>query len=116
MEDSFGPLNIVAEFQNDSWRKLGKMTTARSFHKSIQINGKIFIVGGAGSKLSQYLLLQYIKYSCSSKIEIWENVGDDIDLNNQKLDVGDDGFITEESYNGEIIRIDGSECKETITT
>ena len=61
IEESFGSLNIVAEFQNDSWRKLGKMTKARSFHKSIPINGKIFIVGGAGSKLSLYRLTEIYK-------------------------------------------------------
>ena len=39
--------DIVAEFKNDIWYKLGDMAEPRSYHRSIQMNDKIFIFGGS---------------------------------------------------------------------
>ena len=39
-------ISIIAEYRNDIWRKLGEMAKPRAGHRSIEMDGKIFIFGG----------------------------------------------------------------------
>ena len=43
-------MKTVAEFKNDNWSQLGEMSQPRRRHQSIEMNGKIYIIGGNGSR------------------------------------------------------------------
>ena len=36
----------IAEFRNNSWRKIGSLTEGRYGHGSIALNDKTFVIGG----------------------------------------------------------------------
>ena len=39
--------DIVAEFKDDKWIRIGNMAQPRDYHRSIQMNDKIFVFGGS---------------------------------------------------------------------
>ena len=41
-----GPNNIVAEYKNLKWKRLGTLASGRYQHRSIQMGTKIYIFGG----------------------------------------------------------------------
>ena len=43
--EEFG--QIIAEFKNDSWRRIGKLSKGRWLHGSIALNEEIMVIGGA---------------------------------------------------------------------
>lgn len=43
-----GATDIVAQFKNEEWNKLGKINVARQGHRAILHKDRIMIVGGAG--------------------------------------------------------------------
>ena len=44
--DNYEYLDIVAEYKDHKWTKLGTLNQRRYRHSSIQIDNKIFILGG----------------------------------------------------------------------
>ena len=38
--------DVIAEFKNNNWRKLGNLQRGRDTHSSLAINDQIIIVGG----------------------------------------------------------------------
>ena len=47
-ELGIGATDIVAQFQNDKWNRLGNLNVARQGHRAILHKDRIMIVGGAG--------------------------------------------------------------------
>ena len=44
-----GPNDIVAEYKNQNWSRLGFLAGGRYGHRSIQMGRKIYIFGGFGT-------------------------------------------------------------------
>ena len=43
-----GPNDIVAEYKNLEWTRLGTLATGRYGHRTIQMGSKIYVMGGFG--------------------------------------------------------------------
>ena len=41
-----GPTDVVAEYKNLNWKRLGSLAGGRYSHKTIQMGTKIYIFGG----------------------------------------------------------------------
>ena len=107
--------NIVAEFKNEDWSKIGEMAMPRSYHSSIQMNQNIFVFGGEGIRyedlLSEVFVILFKSHDIILRnMEIWKNQGTVANPNYQRLDENND-FTTEKAISGEVMRIDGSQCK-----
>ena len=44
-----GPNDIVAEYKNLEWTRLGTLATGRYGHRTIQMGSKIYVMGGFGT-------------------------------------------------------------------
>lgn len=40
-------IDVVARYANDEWNQIGKLKQPRDSHRSIQIDRKIFVIGGS---------------------------------------------------------------------
>ena len=40
---------IIAEFKNDSWRRVGTLAKGRRMHESIQLGDEVMVIGGWSS-------------------------------------------------------------------
>ena len=49
------PNNIVAEYRNLKWNRLGTLAIARYQHRSIQMGTKIYIFGGQDTTYENFL-------------------------------------------------------------
>ena len=38
--------NIIAEFKNDSWRRMGTLAKGRYGHETIQLENEVMVIGG----------------------------------------------------------------------
>ena len=38
--------NIIAEFKNDSWRRMGTLAKGRAGHGTIQLGDEVMVIGG----------------------------------------------------------------------
>ena len=41
--------NIIAEFKNDSWRRMGTLAKGRWGHGAIQLGDEVMVIGGLSS-------------------------------------------------------------------
>ena len=44
-----GPNDIVAEYKNLEWTRLGTLATGRYGHRTIRMGSKIYVMGGFGT-------------------------------------------------------------------
>ena len=38
--------NIIAEFKNDSWRRVGTLAKGRAYHGTIRLGDEVMVIGG----------------------------------------------------------------------
>jgi len=88
----FGASDIVAEYKDHTWTQLGTLNQQRKGHSSIQMDNKIFILGGYNG-------------DNVNSTEIWQFKNDDLESNNV-VSLAENG----DYYGGVLLRFDVGQC------
>ena len=100
----------VAQYKSSVWIQLGELAQPRYAHKSIIINDHILILGGNSKKYesrrfpSAYFVLR--------NIEIWENLGDDLDEIFIRKQISESSFTFNGANYGEAVRSNRNDCEK----
>ena len=86
--------NIIAEFKNDSWRRMGTLAKGRFYHGSIQLGDEFMVIGGwssDGRLVFFYYYFWIIDFFSDLETEIWNFGNSTTRVVNPTLPNGDYG-------------------------